>query len=238
MEKMKKTGLFILSIIACCLIAFASTPISAEGDIKLPQPSLTSNVSIEKALNERRSLREYKNEPVTLKELSQLLWAGQGITEPEKGFRTAPSGMASYPLNLYALTFNVTGVPEGLYRYEPKSHELILISKGNKREDIISVRFSGPPPGLSGDAAAEATAKMASHADPLPAAPLVFIITSKSGGGGSQEAGHVAQNILLQCVSLNMGGVPMGGIDFDKLKALFKLDDKETGIYLIPVGKK
>lgn len=233
-----KKNIIIISIVACCLIAFASTAISAQGDIKLSQPSLSSDVSIEKALNKRRSLREYKDAPVSLKELTQLLWAGQGITDEKNGFRTAPSGMASYPLNLYAITFNVTGVPQGLYRYEPKGHELILVSKGDKREAVTDARFSGPPPGVSGDAAAEATTKMASHANPLPTAPLIFIITSKSKGGGSLEAGHVAQNILLQCVSLDMGGVPMGGIDFDKLKKALNIDENEEGIYLIPVGKK
>jgi nitroreductase len=235
---MKKNGYFILLMVGWCLFIFPSFGISAEGDIKLTQPSLSSNVSIEKAFSERRSLRTYKNEPLTLNELSQLLWAGQGINDQAKGLRTAPSGMASYLLNLYAVALDVSGVPQGFYRYEPKKHELILISKGNRRDDIANARFSGPPPGAS----AEVASRMASHANPLVSAPLIFIITGDSSRGEAAsyylEAGHAAQNILLQCVSLGMGGVPMAGIDFDKLKKSLKLGDKEVGIYLIPVGKK
>ncbi|MBN1626300.1 MAG: nitroreductase family protein, partial [Deltaproteobacteria bacterium] len=98
MKAIKRTGTFIIALWVCLLIAVASVGSAAEGDIKLPQPSLESDVSIEQALASRRSLRTYADTPVTLKEISQLLWAAQGVTEPEKGFRTAPSGMASYPL--------------------------------------------------------------------------------------------------------------------------------------------
>ncbi|MDB9822949.1 SagB/ThcOx family dehydrogenase [Deltaproteobacteria bacterium] len=246
MKTMKETGFFIITAVICYSIASASLSFSAEGDIKLPQPSITSDVSIEKALSERRSLRTYKNEPVTLNELSQLLWAGQGITEPEKGFRTAPSGMATYVLNLYAITLDVSGVPQGAYRYEPKGHELILISKGDKREDMKNDRRpSGPSPGGSADdSGTSATpARIAGHADPIPSTPLIFVITgdgSKARGSASYylEAGHAAQNIALQCVSLGMGGVTMAGFNADKLKDLLKMKDKDVPIYVMPVGKK
>jgi SagB-type dehydrogenase family enzyme len=235
METKKRIGYFIIATVIYFSIAFASRGIAAEGDVKLPQPSLKSDVSIEKALSERRSLREYKAQPVTLNELSQLLWAAQGINEPVKGLRTAPSPMAMYTLKLYAVTLNVNGIAQGAYRYEPKSHELILISKGDKREDI-----KRPAPTAEQAAAA---AKMG-HADPFPTTPLVFVIT----GDGSKtknsalyylEAGHAAENLVLQCVSLGMGGVTtMASSNADKLKALLQMANDEVPIYAIPVGKK
>jgi SagB-type dehydrogenase family enzyme len=235
MEIKKRRGCLIVAAVTCLSIAFVSVGMAAEGDVKLPQPSLTSNVSIEKALAERRSLRTYKDEPVTLNELSQLLWAAQGITEPVKGLRTAPSGMAMYTLKLYAVTLNVTGIPQGAYRYEPKNHELILISKGDKREDV-----KRPAPTAEQAAAAS---KMG-HADPFPTTPLVFVITgdgakTKNSALYYLEAGHAAQNIVLQCASLGMGGVTtMASSTADKLKALLHMADDEVPIYSIPVGKK
>jgi SagB-type dehydrogenase family enzyme len=209
--------------------------IAADGNVKLPQPSLKSSVSIEQALSERRSLRAYKDQPIALNELSQLLWAAQGITEPVKGLRTAPSPMAMYTLKVYAITLNVNGIAQGAYRYEPKTHELILISKGDKREDV-----KRPAP----TAEQAAIAAKLGHADPFPTTPLVFVITgdgtkTKNSSLYYLEAGHVAQNIVLQCASLGMGGVTtMASYNADKLKTLLKMSADEVPIYSIPVGKK
>lgn len=235
MRTKKSVGYFIISTVICFSIAFASINIAEEGDVKLPQPSLKSDISIEKALSERRSLRTYKDQPITLHELSQLLWAAQGITEPVKGLRTAPSPMAMFTLKVYAIPLNVNGIARGAYRYEPKTHELILISKGDKREDV-----KRPAP----TAEQAAIAAKLGHADPFPTTPLVFVITgdgakTKNSALYYLEAGHVAENILLQCVSLGMGGVTtMASYNADKLKALLKIADDEVLIYSIPVGKK
>jgi len=235
MKTKKNVRYFIILTVVCVSISFASVSIAAEGDVKLPQPSLKSDVSIEEALSGRRSLRTYKNQPITLNELSQLLWAAQGITEPVKSLRTAPSPMAMFTLKVYAITLNVNGIAQGAYRYEPKTHELILISKGDKREDV-----KRPAP----TAEQAAIAAKLGHADPFPTTPLVFVITgdgakTKNSSLYYLEAGHAAQNILLQCVSLGMGGVTtMASYNADKLKALLKMADDEAPIYSIPVGKK
>lgn len=247
MRVKSRTGFFFIAVLVGAAIAAASTGFAAEGEIKLPQPSLKSEVSIEQALASRRSLRTYAGTPVTIKELSQLLWAAQGITEPEKGFRTAPSGMASYPLTVYVACFNITGVPQGIYRYEPAGHGIALVAAGDTRDSFK--RQARPAGSESPGAPAEAPAASAprpsttGHADPIPTASAVFVITadtkkSFSSSGYCLEAGHVAQNIVLQCVSLDMGGVTMAGFSADNLKKALKLPETEVPVYAIPVGKK
>ncbi len=89
-------------------------------------------MSLETALRKRRSRREYAPGPLSLAELSQLLWAAQGETTPE-GFRTAPSGGALYPLEVYVLAGNVTNLASGIYRYAPYSHTLRQVVDGDYR---------------------------------------------------------------------------------------------------------
>jgi nitroreductase len=252
MKKMGRTGYFIITAFVCLSFTMTSLVFASESEVKLPQPSLKSDVSIEQALASRRSLRTFADTPVTLKELSQLLWAAQGITDPENGFRTAPSGMASYPLTVYVACFDVTGIAPGIYRYEPDGHSLTLITAGDTRESFKKQSGGRPAGGESrgdsADAPAEqpapaASSKMAAHADASLTAAAVFVITTdtaKSFGSAGYylEAGHVAQNIVLQCVSLDMGGVTMAGFSADSLTPLLKLTETETPIYVIPVGKK
>ena len=91
--------------------------------IRLPEPKHDGTVSVEHALRNRRSVRRFKNEPLTLAELSQLLWAAQGITTP-RGFRTAPSAGALFPLELYVAAGNVSDLPAGIYKYSCRDHTL------------------------------------------------------------------------------------------------------------------
>jgi len=91
--------------------------------IKLPEPIYKSNVSVEEALSKRRSIRTYSGEYLTIEEVSQLLWAAQGITSP-RGGRTAPSAGALYPLELYLVVGNVECFDKGVYKYKPEEHGL------------------------------------------------------------------------------------------------------------------
>ena len=251
MKTIARSGYFIISALACLTIILTSLVSAAEVDITLPQPSLDSDVSIEQALAARRSLRTFADTPVTVQELSQLLWAAQGITEPEKGFRTAPSGMARYPLTVYVACFNITDVPPGIYKYEPDGHSLTLVTAGDTR-DLFKRQTGAPasaPSKESTDAPANepaistSKAKTSGHADATLTAAAVFVITadtnkSFSSSGYNLEAGHVGQNIVLQCVSLDMGGVTMAGFSAENLKTALKLPENETPVYAIPVGKK
>ncbi|WP_160720543.1 SagB/ThcOx family dehydrogenase [Isachenkonia alkalipeptolytica] len=79
------------------------------------------NVPLMDSLSQRRSVRDYSEEALTLKELAALLWSAQGITEEERGYRVAPSAGATYPMEVYVLAENVEGLNAGLYRYSPGS---------------------------------------------------------------------------------------------------------------------
>ena len=188
---------------------------------KLPPPRYESEVSIEKALLERRSIRSYKEEPLTLNDLSQVLWAAQGITEPKKGLRAAPSPRAVYLLEIYVLPGNVTNLPMGTYRYEPQGHELVKTADGNKKAELFQ-------------AAGQA---------PIKNAPLALVITGLSEKTQNPawmylEAGHVAENVYLQSVSLKLGTVAMAGFKEDEVRKVLNLPEKERVIYIMPIGKK
>jgi len=106
-------------------------------EIALPTPQYDSNVSIEEVLLKRRSIREYTNEPLTLQQVSQLLWAVQGITDP-RGYRTVPSAGALYPLEVYVVVGNVENLEEGVYKYKPHEHELVKVLDGDKRAELAA----------------------------------------------------------------------------------------------------
>lgn len=106
-------------------------------EIALPTPQYDSNVSIEEVLLKRRSIREYTNEPLTLQQVSQLLWAVQGITDP-RGYRTVPSAGALYPLEVYVVVGNVENLEEGVYKYKPHEHELVKVLDGDKRAELAT----------------------------------------------------------------------------------------------------
>ncbi|MCK5419141.1 MAG: nitroreductase family protein, partial [Desulfobacterales bacterium] len=93
--------------------------------IQLPEPRYDGDVSIEHALRMRRSVRSYKEDPLNLSEISQILWSAQGITNP-RGFRTAPSAGALYPLELYVVAGNIKNMPPAIYKYVPHDHALVM----------------------------------------------------------------------------------------------------------------
>jgi len=188
---------------------------------KLPPPRHDSEVSIEKALLERRSIRSYQEEPLTLKDLSQILWAAQGITEPKRGLRAAPSPRAAYLLEVYVLPGDVTNLPMGLYRYQPEGHELIKIADGDKKAELF---------------------KAAGQA-PIKNAPVALVIAGLSEKTQNPawmylEAGHAAENVYLQSVSLKLGTVAMGGFKEDEVRKVLNLSEKERVLYIMPIGKK
>jgi len=195
--------------------------------ITLPEPKYKSEISIEKALLERRSIRDYKDKALTLAEVSQLLWAAQGITDP-RGFRTAPSAGALYPLELYVVVGNVIDLPKGIYKYDPHKHELVKTVEGDKRTELCNAALRQP------------WVKKA-------AASLVFCaiykrITTKYGERGIRyvhmEVGHAAQNVHLQAVSLNLGTVVIGAFNDDGVKKVINMPKDETPLYIMPVGKR
>lgn len=204
--------------------AFAQDKSANTTTIKLPAPKYSSDTSVEKALLERRSVRSYKAEPLTIPEIAQILWAAQGITEPKKGLRTAPSPRGMYLIEVYLIAGNVTNLPAGMYEYGPHGHELIKITEGNVKDELFK-------------AAPQAQIKNA---------PAVLLIAGRSAeaeaSGHPQwmylEAGHVSQNVYLQAESLKLGTVTMGGFKPEDVKRALKLPANEQPIYLMSIGKK
>jgi SagB-type dehydrogenase family enzyme len=192
---------------------------SGEDEIALPTPRLEGRISLEEAIAKRRSVREFTDETLSLEEISQLLWAAQGVTDP-RGLRSAPSAGALYPLELYVAT------AQGAYRYLPRGHTLQVVSE----EDL---RYGLWDAGLRQGA--------------LQEAPAIFIITAvyqrtevKYGDRAERyvrlEAGHAAQNILLQAVTLELGAVPIGAFYDDQVQTALALPLDREPLYLIPVG--
>jgi len=195
--------------------------------IKLPEPKYDSNTAVERALLERRSVREYKDEPLTLIEVSQLLWAAQGITEPRKGLRTAPSAGALYPLEVYVVIGNVEGVTQGVYKYKPHEHELVKVRNGDVRNELTI--------------AALGQTWVGEGAIVIVFSAVYERTTQKYGDSGIRyvhmEAGHAAQNVYLQAVSLNLGTVTVGGFEDDEVRRILNMPDEEHPLYIMPVGK-
>lgn len=194
--------------------------------VRLPEPRFDSATSIEQALLQRRSIRNYAAKSLTLAEVSQLLWAAQGITESGEGLRTAPSAGALYPLEVYVAAGNVQDLAPGLYHYRPGAHELQKVADGDVRQALSSAA-------LGQDCVEEGAAVLAISA--------VYERTArKYGDRGSRyvhmEAGHAAQNIYLQATALNLGTVVVGAFRDEALKRMMNLPAEEEPLYLIPVG--
>ena len=193
--------------------------------VTLPAPQKDGAVSVEAALQNRRSVRFFKDLPLSLQSVSQLLWAAQGITD-KRGFRTAPSAGALYPLELYLFAGKAEGLEPGIYHYRPADHTLLLVTDGDFRETLC---------------------RAALWQDAICQAPTVFLIagvpertTGKYGERGIRyihmEAGHTAQNILLQAVSLDLGGVAIGAFSDHEVSKLLKMDKGRIPLYIVPVG--
>ncbi len=195
--------------------------------IRLPTPGLTGAVPVEKALRERRSLREFGTAALSLQELAQLLWAAQGVTRPG-GYRTAPSAGALYPLEVYTVAGNVAEVAAGVYRYLPAEHRLVRVAEGDRRGAVASAALSQ---------------------DWMRRAPAILLIAGvfertarKYGGRATQyvhfEAGCAAQNVALQGAALGIGSVVVGAFDDAALAKAAGLAPGERPIALIPVGRE
>lgn len=195
--------------------------------VSLPKPVTDGSVSLEKALSSRRSTRSFSDASLSLREAGQLLWAAQGITG-ERGFRTAPSAGALYPLEIYVAAGNVENLSPGLYHYRPESHALRRISGKDHRPDIW-----------------EAALRQA----PVKNAPAVFLFAgvfprtmAKYGKRGTQyvfmESGHAAQNLLLQAEAMALGHVPIGAFNDEVMGEILKADENTRPLYILPVGRK
>jgi SagB-type dehydrogenase family enzyme len=215
------------TVLLASTIVVAPIPAHSQGaPIKLPDPVTHGTVSVEQALAARRSVRAYADEPITLQQLGQILWAAQGITSAN-GQRTAPSAGATYPLELYVVAGNVTGLPAGVYKYRPQGHELVPHLEGDVRATVAraAVRqgwVAQIPAMLAITAVAERTrARYGDRADRFVAI----------------EVGHVGQNVYLEALSLGLATVLAGAIVDDSVAAVLKLDPGERPMAVMPLGR-
>ena len=187
--------------------------------IELDPPRVRGDLSVEEALRNRRSIREYEALDLTLTEIGQLLWSAQGVTG-HRGGRTAPSAGGTYPLELYVAT------SAGLFHYHAGDHVLEAVSETDLRGDLHRA-------GLSQDAILHAPAVFIVSAVP---SRTEEVYGSRAGRYVTLEAGHAAQNLLLQAVALGLGAVPIGAFDDGAVSEIIGLGADERPLYLIPVG--
>ena len=196
--------------------------------ITLPEPRYDSDMSVEQSLLGRRSTRSYTGESITLQELSQLLWAAQGITDSGRGFRTAPSAGALYPREVYVVAGDVQNLVSGIYKYEPDEHELARLIDGDKRSELADAALAQP--------------WVKEGALAIVFTAVYERTTVKYGERGIRyvhiEVGHAAQNLLLQAVAMGLGAAPVGAFHDEPVAGLLNLPDNEQPLYIIPVGRK
>ena len=196
-------------------------PGEAEGErIELPAPDTTGEMPVEAAIEARRSIRAFTDQPLTAEQIGQLAWAAQGITDEARGLRAPPSAGATYPLEVYLVT------AEGVGRYLPQQHALQMTISGDMRGQL---------------------AQAALGQGFVATAPLVVAVAGvyerTAGRYGPRaeryvhmEVGHLGQNVHLQAVALGLGSVPVGAFDDDTVAQVLNLPADHAPLYLIPVG--
>lgn len=206
-------------LIVMCAMLWNGVSAQELKPIPLNAPDKTKGVNIMKALELRASVREFAEIPLALQELSDLVWAANGINRPEKSGRTAPSSMNAQDVDLYVI------LPEGAYSYDFKKHLLVPVAKGDFRALV--------------------TAQQAEMAT----APLFLILISDlSRLKGTDEninmqkacmdVGTVSQNISLFCSGTGLVTVPRASMNQAELRKVLQLKDSQKLIMNHPVGHR
>lgn len=191
-------------------------PTAANSRIALPAPARSGGMSLNDALATRRSIRSFQTVQLTTPEISQLLWAAQGITD-DTGRRTAPSAHAQYFLHLYV------ALPDGFFEYIPAGHALQKLSGKDVRATLSTQETVKAAPAVF--LVAGEYDRAGKLADRETALRLVNL-----------EAGHATQNLLLEATALHLAATPVGGIEPKQTARAASLPAAITPIYLVPVG--
>ena len=200
----------------------------------LPSPQTDGTVSVEHALANRRSHRNFIDRSISAEKLSQILWAAYGITDPNPdrpasrgGLRTAPSAGALYPFEIYAVVGKVDGIEAGVYKYIADGHKIVRTIDKDLREEFSAVSLGQR------------------HVREAPVTIFYSAIysrmTEKYGDRGGDryvcmDLGHSAQNIYLQVETLNLGTCAIGAFSDEKVAELLQLPEEEEPLYMMPVG--
>lgn len=198
--------------------------------LKLPPPRLEGGLPLWESLAQRRSVRRYSGPPLTIGELSQLLWATQGVTAKINQFalRTAPSAGALYPVETYLVLNEVERVKSGLYHYEVGVHQLAQLKEGNLGRLVAAASL--------GQSMLERADAVFVWSAVLPRAKWKY--KQRAYRYIYMDAGHIAQNLALAAVSLGLGTCQVGAFFDGEMNQLLELDgENETVIYLSAVGR-
>jgi len=225
------TGIILLSILAfvsCsgAAVSESTGELTSGGYIILPEPMFAGDMSVERALAERRSRRDFQERALYKEQLSQLLWAAYGVTEPMRGLRTSPSAGATYPLEIYAVVGNVHGLEPGVYRYISDGHKLELVVSGDVRAELMEAAVGQ---------------RMVGDAPVTIFYSAVFERTTDIYGERGvkyvyMEIGHSAQNIYLQAEAMGLGTCAIGAFIDADVRRILNLPDDEEPLYMMPVG--
>jgi SagB-type dehydrogenase family enzyme len=192
-------------------------------EIFLPKARRYDGMTLKEALAKRKSVREFASEGLTKSEISQILWAANGLAQTDQitgATRTAPSAGALQPLEIYLIT------KDALFHYQPAEQKLSRLKKGDLRYELSQ-------------AALEQTA--------VKDAPVDIVITAVYERTAVKyreraeryvllEAGHAAQNILLQAAALELGGVTIGAFKDEQVQKVLSLPQNHKPLYVMPVG--
>lgn len=193
---------------------------------KLPKPLMYIQCDLNFAVNTRRSVRRFDSHGLTQQQISNLLWACQGITDSRNQYRACPSAGATYPFDIYLQITKSKDIGDGIYKYDHNSHEISLHKDGDSRKELTSACFGQ---GF------------------VNQAPVVIILvadyrrTSQRYGARAtryvdMEAGHIGQNIYLEAVGNGLATVAVGAFNDADVKNLLQV--KEDPLYIFPVGKR
>ncbi|MCP4632244.1 MAG: SagB/ThcOx family dehydrogenase [candidate division Zixibacteria bacterium] len=197
--------------------------------VHLDKPETSGGMPIWDSINQRRSERNYTNEPVTSKALSQLLWSIQGITHRmnNSAYRSAPSAGALYPIETYIMANNVDNIDGGVYHYSVLKHELELIENGNRgkaiEKAVLNQKFVLDAAVIFIWSAVFARCKWKYGQRAYRYFPL--------------DAGHIAAHLSLSAVALGLGSCPIAAYYDQEVNDILHIDgEKESVIYITVVG--
>ncbi|MFO8053298.1 MAG: SagB/ThcOx family dehydrogenase [Candidatus Omnitrophota bacterium] len=198
--------------------------------IQLPQPEHKGDLSVEEAIFNRQSRRSFKDAPLKLPEISQILWAagGKNVDTATGPSRTFPSAGGIYPQQFYLSANKISGLDQGIYRYSWSKHQLILIKKGNYSQQLSAAALGQQV---------------------VTQAPATIIITAlyekttqKYGQRGEKyvliDTGFAGENIYLQSESLGLATVAVGAFSEQEVSKILDLETTQTPLLIMPIGKK
>ncbi len=203
-------------------------PEAAERLVLAPGPH-APGADLWACLQARRSLRKYRDRPLSLEELTALVWAAQGVTltSPPYLLRTAPSAGALYPVETYLAVHRVTGVAQGVWHLNIPDFALELLNQGDCRRPLVEACLSQQFMG-SGAVAFIWTGILNRAMNKYRERAIRYLFL---------DAGHICQNLMLAATALGLGCCPVGAFFDEEVERLTQVDGvEEVALYLAAVG--